>query len=102
MLNAGIFAFGIFPHDDQVYAWITRRDTRQVENGPEIGKQLKLFSQGNVDAGKSFPDRCGHRPLQPDPVPFDGFQQLFGQIFFVLFVSLGAGGVTFPLESHSC
>ena len=102
VLNAGIFAFGVFPHDDQVYAWITRRDTRQVANGPKIGKQLKLFSQGNIDAGKSLPDRRGHRPLQPDPVPFDGFQQLFGEIFFVLFVSLGAGGVTLPLESHSC
>ena len=58
MLDAGIQALGIFADDDQVDAGIARRNVGQIANGAEVGVELELLAQRDVDAGKAAADRA--------------------------------------------
>ena len=44
MLNARVLALCIFPHNDQVYARIASGNARQIADGAEIAKQLKVLA----------------------------------------------------------
>ena len=100
MLDAGIQALGIFPDDDEIDAGIAGRNMGKVLNRTEVGVELELLAQGNVDTGKASADGRGHRPLQSDPGAFDGLDQFLGNIFVVLGERLGPYLKDFPIELH--
>ena len=80
MLKSGIKTLGIFADDDKVHIGIARGNMRQVSNGPEVGVQLKLLAQRDVDAGKTAPHRRRHRPLQSDAGALDRLDEFFGNV----------------------
>ena len=98
VLDARVQAFGIFANHDQIDIGILRRHARQVDDRPEIGEQLELLAQGDVDAGKSAAHRSRDRPLEPDVRALDRLGQFLRDVFLVLRVGFGAGGETLPLE----
>jgi hypothetical protein len=75
-----------------------RRHAGQILDGAEVGEELELLAQGDVDAFESAADGSGDGPLERDLVALDGFVERGGNVFAVNFESLGAGGVALPLE----
>ena len=101
MLDPGVKSFGVFAHDDEVYIRVACGDVRQVPDRTEVGVQLKMFSEFDVNAGEASANRRGHRPLQPNTGALDGVDQLFWDVFPILFISLSSGFVNLPLELHA-
>ena len=98
MLDAGVQAFGVLADDDQVNIGIAGGDSRQIADRPEVGEQLELLAQRDIDAGESAADRRGYRALQADVRALDRLRQLFRDVFVIFLVGFGAGRVAFPLE----
>ncbi len=71
---------------------------RQIADGPEVGEQLELLAQRDVDAGEAAADRRRHRAFQPDVRALNGFGQLFWDVLVVFLEGFGAGGIALPLE----
>ena len=77
---------------------ITGRDMGQVANRTEVGEELELLAQSDVDAGKSFADRRSYRPFQRNVGAFDRLDQFLGNVFVILLKGLGARLKNFPFE----
>src|SRR6185369_9530786 len=101
VLNAGVEAFGVLAHDNQIDIGIARRHVGQIPDGPEIRIELELFTQRDVDAGKAAADWRGDGPLQRDLVSFDRLREIFWNVFAVLRISVSTGGIGLPLEFHA-
>src|SRR5271169_426020 len=98
VFDAGVKAFGVFAHDDQVHARVARGNVREVADGPEVGEELETLAQLDVDAGETAADGRGYGALQSDAGAFDGFAEFFGNVFVVFLEGFGAGGEAFPFE----
>ena len=98
VFESGVEALSIFADDDEIDIGITRRNVRQIADGTEVGVELELLAQRDVDAGKAATDGRGHRPLQGDAGALNRFDDLFGDVLPVLLESVGAYGEGFPFE----
>ena len=98
MLKPGVKALRILADYDQIHIWIASGNVRQILYRPKVCVKLKLFSQLNIDAGKSATDWRSHRTLQRDARSLNGFSQLFGNVFVIFFKRFRARLKTFPLE----
>src|ERR1700686_1799287 len=61
VLESRVQAIRILPNDDEVYVRIARGDVGQIANRTEVGVELELLPQGDVDAGKAAANRSAHR-----------------------------------------
>ena len=98
VLESRIKALSIFANNHQVHIRIARRNMRQIAHRPEVRVKLKLLAQLHVDAGKASANRRSDRPLQRHMRAFNGFGQLFGNVFVVFLERLGARLHRFPFE----
>ena len=64
VLEADVFAFGIFADDDQVDAGPLRFQAGKILDRPEIGEKVKFLAQRDVDAFKTAANGRGHRPFK--------------------------------------
>ena len=101
VLQAHVLALGVFAHDNQVHARPMRFQPGQILDGPEVGKQLELLAQGNVDALEAAADGRRDRPLQRHAVALDGFVERGGNVLAEYLECLGAGGKALPLKLHA-
>ena len=70
-------------------------------NGPEIGEQIELLAQRDVDALEAAADRRRHRPFERHLVALDRLVERRGNVLAVNLERLGAGGEALPLELHA-
>ncbi|PYX04040.1 MAG: hypothetical protein DMG85_18585 [Acidobacteria bacterium] len=70
----------------------------QVADGTKVGVKLKFFPQRHVNAGKPASDGSRDRTLEPNPSAFDGFDQLFGDVFVIFLIGFGARLESFPFK----
>ena len=57
MFQADVKALGVLADDDQVHAGVARFDARQILDGPEVGEEVELLAQGDIDAREAAADR---------------------------------------------
>ncbi len=69
--------------------------------GRKLAYSSKLLAQFDVDAGKAAANRRGDRSFQAYAGAFDGFVQLFGNVFLVFLKGFGARRESFPLKFHA-
>ena len=55
VFQAGVEAFGILANDDEGHVRIASRNVRQILDGAEVGVQVELLTQLDIDAGESTP-----------------------------------------------
>src|SRR5215831_3659747 len=101
VLQTGIESLGVFANDDQVDIRIARGNVRQIANRTEVGVELELLSQGDVDAGKAAADRRSHWPLQSDFCAFKRRDQIFWNVFTGFLIGLCSDGERFPVKLHT-
>src|SRR5208337_1500651 len=53
VLDARVQAFGIFSNDDEVNPRVTGGNAGKIDDGTEVGEQLELLTQRDVDAGEA-------------------------------------------------
>ena len=99
VLEAGVKALRVFANDDEVDAGIPGRNMGQVLDRTEVGVELELLAQGNVDTGEAAADRRGHWPFQSDPRAFDGVDQFLGNVFVVLWQTPRRRPEKFPTQT---
>src|ERR1700678_1218220 len=98
VFDAGVKAFRIFAHHDQVDAGVACGNMRQVADGPEICEEFKALPQFHVDARKAAANGGSHGALEADARALDRFGKFFRNVFLVLFKSFGASREAFPFE----
>ena len=98
MLQAHILALGVFAHDHQIDAGILRVEAGQIANRPQVGEEIELLAQRDVDALESAADRRRHRPFQRHAVALDRLVERRGNVFAVNLERLGTCGKPLPLE----
>ena len=98
VLQAHVFALGVFAHDDQVHAGPFRFETGKILDGAEVGEEVELLAQRDVDALEAAADGRRDRPLQRHAVALDGFVERGGNVFAENLEGLGAGGEALPLK----
>ena len=103
MFQAGIEAFRVLAHDDEVNIGISGRYVRQIANWTKIGVKLESLPECNVDARESATHGGRDRPLQCDVGPLDGLDQILGDIFARFFKGLRTDreGLPFKLDAGS-
>ena len=101
VLDARVEAFRVFANHNQIDIGILRGDSRQVDDRPEVGKQLELLAQRHIDAGEASAHRSGDRSLEPDVRALDRLGQFFGNVLLVFREGLGPGGKTLPFKLYA-
>src|SRR4051812_23543205 len=101
MLDAHVFAFGIFTDDDQVNTGIASGNPWQVLDGTEICEQFVLFAQRYVDAGEAAADGSRGRAFESDARAFNGLICLAWNVFLVLDEGFRAHFERFPIDLHA-
>src|ERR1035437_1490477 len=101
VLQLQALALGVFPHDDQVDSGPVRLQAGKILDGAEVGKEVKSFSQRDVDALESAADGSRHWPLQSHAVALDGLIERGGNVLAEDLEGLGPGGKALPLEAHA-
>jgi len=79
VLESGVQILGVLAHDDEIDAGESRGDAGQVGDRPDIGKEVELLAQRDVDARKALADRSGARSLEGDRVTRDRVEQIARQ-----------------------
>ena len=97
VLEADVFAFGVFADDDEIDAGPVRVETGKILDGAEVGEEVELLAQRDVDALEAAADGRGDRSLERDFVALDGVVERGGNVFAEDFEGLGAGGEALPL-----
>ena len=98
MLEADVFALGVFADDDEVDAGPVCGEAGKILDGAEVGEEVELFAQGDVDAFEAAADGGGDGALERDAVALDGFVEGGGDVLAVDLEGFGAGGEALPLE----
>ena len=70
----------------------------KILDGAEVGEEVELFAQGDVDALEAATDGRGDGPFKGDAVALDGFVERGGNVFAVNLEGFSAGGVALPVE----
>jgi hypothetical protein len=98
VLQADIFALSVFADDDEVDARVTGVKAGEIFDGAEVGVELELLPQRDVDGGKAAANRRGDRPLECDGGAFDGLVEFVGDVGAAGGEGVRADGVAFPRE----
>ena len=98
VLQPHVLALGVFAHDDQVHAGPMRFQAGQVLDRAEVGEEVELLAQGDVDALEAAADGRSHRPLQRHAVALDRLVERGGNVLAVDLEGLGPGGKALPLQ----
>ena len=97
MLEPDVFALGVFADDDEIDARPLRFEAGKILDGAEVGEEVELLAQGDVDAFEAAADGGGDGPFEGDLVGFDGFGQVGGDVFAEDLEGFGSGGEALPL-----
>ena len=76
VLQADVLALGVFAHDDQVDAGPFGFEAGEILDGAEVGEEVELLAQGDVDALEAASDGRGDRPLEGDLVALNGLVEM--------------------------
>jgi hypothetical protein len=97
VFQANGLALGVFADDDEVDAGPLRLETRKIADGPEVGEQVELLAEGDIDAFEAAADGGGNGALESYLVTGDGVAEIGGDEFAENFEGLGSSGEAFPL-----
>ena len=77
-----------------------RGQSGQILDWAEVGEEIELLAQGDIDALEAPSDRRGDWPLERYVGAFDGFRESGGNVLAVDFKGFSAGGepLPFPLD----
>ncbi len=98
VLQANVFAFGVFAHDDEVDVGELGFESWQILDRSEVCEEVELFAQRDVDALEAAADGRGYRPLECDLIVLDGLVERGGDVLAEDFKGFGSGSVALPLE----
>ena len=99
VFQAGVQAFGILAHDDEIDIRIARGNVRQIPDGPEVRVQLELLAQRDIDAGNPPPTGVVTGPFSPTRVRSIDSVSSLGMYSLILFIGFRAGRETSPTQT---
>ena len=85
VLQTDVFALSVFADDDQVDAGPMRFQAGKILDGAEVGEEVELFAQRDVDALEAAANGRGDGTFERDLVALDGFVERGGNVFAVRF-----------------
>src|SRR5665213_144975 len=98
VLQSHVLALGVFADDDQVDAGPVGGQAGEILDGPEVGKEIELFAERNIDAFEAAADRRGHGAFERDAVALDGLVKGGGDVFAMNLEGFSAGCEALPVE----
>ncbi len=96
--EAGVEVFGVFAEDDEVDVGVVGLQAGKRLDGAEIGVEVELLAQRDVDRREAAADGRGDGAFEGDAVLVDGPVELLGDVLAGLGVGIGAGIVAMPVE----
>ena len=98
VLEAGVEIFGVLAHHDEVDALEPARNARQRARRTEVGVELELLAELDVDRLEALPHGCRDRSLEGDLGAADRVEHGVGQRLAAERHRFGAGEVAVPVE----
>lgn len=93
--DSRIFSFGVLSNDHQIDIIVQCLESRDGDGWSDIGVQIELLSQRQIEGCVSLSDGSRQGTFQGDEVPLDGFDDL------LRYTSLWGYDNSFPLDGDT-